>query len=59
MCKKLRIAIRFVLIPLWFLIFIIYFPIWFFQMAWYCFEFSDYKDSYLFLWCKIMKILKL
>ena len=59
MCKKLRIAIRIVLMPLWFLIFIIYLPIWFFQMAWYYFDFSDYKDRYVFLWCKIMTILKL
>ena len=59
MCKKLRIAIRIVLIPLWLLIFIIYLPIWFAKMAWYYFDFSDYGDSYLSLLNKAMKILRL
>ena len=59
MCKKLRIAIRIVLIPLWLLIFIIYIPIWFAKMAWYYFDFSDYKVSYLFLLDKIMAKLRL
>ena len=59
MYKKLRIAIRIVLIPLWLLIFIIYLPIWFAQMAWYYFDFSDYKDSYLFLLYKVMEKLRL
>ena len=59
MYKKLRITIRIVLIPLWLLIFIIYLPIWFAQMAWHYFDFSDYKDSYLFLLDNVMEKLRL
>ncbi len=59
MCKKLRIAIRIMLMPLWILIFIIYLPIWVIQMAWYYFDFSDYNDSYLYFVFKVIKFLKL
>lgn len=59
MHKKIRISIRIMLIPLWILIFIIYLPIWIVQMTWYYFEFSDYKDSYLLLFHKTLKTLRL
>ena len=59
MGKKIKIGIRIILIPLWVFIFIIYLPIWFVQMAWYYFDISDYKDSYLLLLCKIMTVLRL
>jgi hypothetical protein len=38
--------LRWLLIPLWFAIFIAYLPIWYLQMSWYYFSFSDYWDSY-------------
>ena len=43
---KLRLILRWLLIPLWFAIFIVYLPIWYLQMSWYYFDFSDYWDSY-------------
>ena len=43
---KLRLILRWLLIPLWFAIFIAYLPIWYLQMSWYYFSFSDYWDSY-------------
>lgn len=57
--KKIKIAIRLILIPLWISIFIIYLPIWYAKMSWYYFDFSDYPYGYKELLDKIMKILKL
>lgn len=59
MNKKLRIAIRFILIPLLILTFIIYLPIWYVQMSWYYFSFSDYWDGYSELLNRVMRMLKL
>lgn len=57
--SKIRLILRFLLIPLWLAIFIVYLPIWYIQMSWYYFNFGDYWDSYLVLWDRVMLYLKL
>lgn len=57
--SKIRLILRFLLIPLWLAIFIVYLPIWYIQMSWYYFNFWDYWDSYLVLWYRVMLSLKL
>lgn len=57
--SKIRLILRFLLIPLWLAIFIVYLPIWYIQMRWYYFNFGDYWDSYLVLWDRVMLYLKL
>lgn len=57
--SKIRLILRFLLIPLWLAIFIVYLPIWYIQMSWYYFNFWDYWDSYLVLWNRVMLSLKL
>lgn len=51
--SKIRLILRWLLIPLWLAIFIVYLPIW------YYFNFGDYWDSYLVLWDRVMLSLKL
>lgn len=57
--SKIRLILRFLLIPLWLAIFIVYLPIWYIQMSWYYFNFWDYWDSYIVLWNRVMLSLKL
>ena len=57
--NKLKLIIRWALLPLWLAIFIVYLLIWYLQMSWYYFNFGDYWDSYLYLWIKTIKILRL
>lgn len=57
--SKIRLILRFLLIPLWLAIFIVYLPIWYIQMSWYYFNFGDYWDSYFVLWNRVMLSLKL
>ena len=57
--SKIRLILRWLLIPLWLAIFIVYLPIWYIQMSWYYFNFGDYWDSYLVLWDRVMLSLKL
>ncbi len=57
--EKIRLAIRIILIPLWILIFILYLPVWYCQMSWYYFSFTDYHDGYICFLYKMMKKLKL
>ena len=57
--SKIRLILRWLLIPLWLAIFIVYLPIWYIQMSWYYFSFSDYWDSYMVLWDRVMLSLKL
>ena len=56
---KLRLILRWLLIPLWFAIFIAYLPIWYLQMSWYYFSFQDYWDAFLILWNKTMLSMRL
>lgn len=56
---KLRLILRWLLIPLWFAIFIAYLPIWYLQMSWYYFSFQDYWDAFLILWDKTMLSMRL
>lgn len=57
--SKIRLILRWLLIPLWLAIFIVYLLIWYIQMSWYYFNFEDYWDSYLVLWDRVMLSLKL
>lgn len=57
--SKIRLILRWLLIPLWLAIFIVYLPIWYIQMSWYYFNFWDYWNSYLVLWDRVMLSLKL
>lgn len=57
--SKLKLIIRWILLPLWLAIFIGYLPIWYLQMSWYYFSFQDYWESYLVLWDRLMKTLKI
>lgn len=57
--SKIRLILRFLLIPLWLAIFIVYLPIWYIQMSWYYFNFGDYWDSCFVLWNRVMLSLKL
>ena len=56
---RIRLILRWLFIPFWLVLFFVYLPIWYIQMSWYYFRFSDYWDSYLVLWIKVMNILKL
>lgn len=57
--SKLKLIIRWVLLPLWLTIFIVYLPIWYLQMSWYYFSFQDYWESYFVLWDRVMITLRL
>lgn len=57
--NKIKLILRWLLIPLWLAVFIGYFPIWYLQMSWYYFSFGDYWDGYLILWDRIMIALRL
>ncbi len=57
--SKLKLIIRWMLFPLWLVIFIVYLPIWYMQMSWYYFSFQDYTESYFILWGRLMGALKL
>lgn len=57
--NKIRLILRFLLLPLWIAIFLMYLPIWYIQMSWYYFEFRDYGNAYLILWDKIMLFMRL
>lgn len=39
---RIRLILRWLLTPLWFVLFLIYLPIWYIKMSWYYFRFSDY-----------------
>lgn len=56
--SKLKLIIRWVLLPLWLTIFIVYLPIWYLQMSWYYFSFQDYTESYFRLLDRLMDTLK-
>ena len=57
--SKLKLIIRWILLPLWLAIFIVYLPIWYLQMSWYYFSFQDYLDAFLILWDRIMLLMRL
>lgn len=57
--QGIQVAIRFILIPLWLLIFIIYLPIWCIQISLYYFSLTDYGERYMIVLDRIMKILKI
>lgn len=57
--SKFKLIIRWVLLPLWLTIFIVYLPIWYLLMSWYYFSFQDYWESYLVLWDRVMITLRL
>lgn len=56
--SKLKLIIRWMLLPLWLVIFIVYLPIWYLQISWYYFGFQDYIESYFRLLDRLMYTLK-
>lgn len=56
---KARLVLRWLLIPLWLAIFIVYLLMWYLQTSWYYFSFQDYWDAFLILWDKTMLSMRL
>lgn len=58
--NKIRLILRWLFIPLWVVLFIVYLPIWYMQISWRRINFREYcSDAFPILWVKIMILMRL
>lgn len=57
--NKLRLILRWLFIPLWALLFLVYFPVWAIREFIYYFSFHDYLSDFYVFWDRVMLLMKL
>lgn len=57
--NKLRLILRWLFIPLWALLFLVYFHVWAIREFIYYFSFQDYLSDFYVFWDRVMLLMKL